>query len=516
MKVAVYARYSSNNQREESITAQLRAAKAYCYNKGYSIINEYCDEAFSGTNDHRPAFQKLIKDAKSGMFSAVIFHKIDRNARNEYDYYYNKAQLEKYGVHYEYVTQNIDDSPEGQMMETVMVGMAAYYSRNLAKEALKGQRENAYKARHNGGTPPLGYDVGPDLKYIINEKEAPIVRLIFKLRADGFGYNQILTELNQNGYRTKRGIPFGKNSLYDILRNKKYMGIYTFGRVSGGKLHKRNNHMGASKDIIEIPGGMPAIISQEIWNKVHERMMADRHTPGKYKAKTSYYLTGKVYCAKCGSHMVGGVFTSKGFKYSYYSCANNNKTICGCKGTRIKKEWLEGATLNYIDMQLLNPELVPLLTKEIKNRLSSVSTSYKTEKMSIEQQHNEITGKINHLLDLAEDGNTGDLIKTRLIENKNRLTSLEKRMTQLKNTNINFVPTEEQVAKLIESYSKKNKKPEDIRNLIETFVERITVSKEYIIIKLRFAYEWWRRGESNSCPKTLPHKFLRVHFVFVF
>ncbi len=163
-------------------------------------------------------------------------------------------------------------------------------------------------------------------------------------------------------------------------------------------------------------------------------------------------------------------------------------------------------------MQLLNPELVPLLTKEIKNRLSSVSTSYKTEKMSIEQQHNEITGKINHLLDFAEDG---DLIKARLIENKNRLINLEKRMAELKNTN-NFVPTEEQVAKLIESYIQKGKKPENIRNLIETFVERITVSKEYLIIKLRFAYEWWRRGESNSCPKTLLHKFLRVHFVFMF
>ena len=156
LKVAVYARYSSNNQREESITAQLRAACEYCKRKGYTIVQEYCDEALTGTNDNRPAFQQLVSDAKAGLFEIVVFHKIDRNARNEYDYYFHNAQLQKDGVHYDYAAQNIDDSPEGQMMEGVMVSMAAFYSRNLAKEALKGMRENAYQARHNGGIPPLG------------------------------------------------------------------------------------------------------------------------------------------------------------------------------------------------------------------------------------------------------------------------------------------------------------------------------------------------------------------------
>lgn len=155
MRAVCYARYSDEQQREESITAQLRAAREYCSKKGYTIIREYFDEAKSGKNDNRPAYQKMLADAKKKLFDVIVFHKIDRNARNEYDYYFHKAQLTKLGVYLEYVTQNIDSSPEGAMMEAMLVGMAAYYSRNLTKEVIKGMRENAYKAKFNGGYPPL-------------------------------------------------------------------------------------------------------------------------------------------------------------------------------------------------------------------------------------------------------------------------------------------------------------------------------------------------------------------------
>lgn len=94
------------------------------------------------------------------------------------------------------------------------------------------------------------------------------MRLIFERRAAGFGYGQLLTELGEKGYRTKRGGQFGKNSLHDLLRNKKYIGIYTFGRVAGGRARgARNNHK-QNDDMIEIPGGIPAIVSQELWDKV--------------------------------------------------------------------------------------------------------------------------------------------------------------------------------------------------------------------------------------------------------
>ncbi len=267
------------------------------------------------------------------------------------------------------------------------------------------------------------------------------------------------------------------------MRNKKYIGIYTFGRVSGGKLHTRNNHMNDSSDMIEIPNGMPAIISQEIWNKVQTRMLTDKHATAKFKAKIPYYLTGKVFCAKCGSRMTGGTFIStKGTKYSYYRCCNNNKTMNGCKGIRIKKEWLETATLNYINIQLLNPKLIPLLTTEVQKRINIISSGDNREKKLLEQQRNEITGKINNLLDLAEDGQTGDIIRERILANKTRLNNIDMQINKFKSSD-NFVPTKKQIINLVRSFIEKGKKVSQLREIIDTFLESIIVSKKNFIIK---------------------------------
>ena len=126
MRAAIYARFSSNNQREESITAQLRAAHDYATKKGYSVVKEYADEAISGRKDDRPAFQEMIKDAKAGLFDVLIVHKIDRFARNRLDSAIYKYDLRKAKVAIEYVEHNLDSSPESIILESVLEGMAEY------------------------------------------------------------------------------------------------------------------------------------------------------------------------------------------------------------------------------------------------------------------------------------------------------------------------------------------------------------------------------------------------------
>ena len=169
------------------------------------------------------AYNQMMADAMENKFDVIIFHKIDRNSRNELNYFIFKDKLEKLGIRYEYAAQPIDtDSPEGQVMETVMVGMAAYYSRNLAKETKKGMNENAYKAIFYGGYAPLGYKI-VDKHYVIDEKEAEAVRLIFNLYLDGKGYGEICLALAARGYTTRSGKNFPKNSLHDILLTERYM-----------------------------------------------------------------------------------------------------------------------------------------------------------------------------------------------------------------------------------------------------------------------------------------------------
>ena len=168
MKAAIYARYSSDNQREESITAQLRAAHEYCKKNDYIIVKEYTDEAIPARTDERPAFQKMIEDAATGLFGVLIVHKIDRFARNRYDAAFYKRSLQKSGVRIRYIEHQLDDSPESGMLESVLEGMAEYFSKNLAREVRKGQKENALQAKHNGGTPPLGYSLTPNKEYQID------------------------------------------------------------------------------------------------------------------------------------------------------------------------------------------------------------------------------------------------------------------------------------------------------------------------------------------------------------
>lgn len=512
MRVALYARFSSDNQREESITAQIRAGREYCKRKNYTIIKEYTDEAFSARTDNRPSFQQMMSDAKKGLFNIIVFHKIDRNARDEYDYYRYKAQLKRLGISLEYVTQNIDDSPEGNMMESMLVGMAAYYSRNLSVEVKKGMRENAYQAKHNGGKPPLGYDVDPiTKKLVINETEAEIVRLIFKRRASGTQYGKIIEELNSLGYKTKSGNSFGKNSLHDIFKNKKYIGTYIFGRVTGGHSETRNNHSN-SETKIEVPNAIPAIVSEDIFAQVQSRMSADKQTPGAARAKEIYALSGLVYC-ECGAKMVGSRVTSRGNTYSYYRCDKQQRTLNNCGTGRIKKSELEQMVLDKIETEILSPKAIPHLTELINKSISDL-TKEGTEKLShLKVIQKELEIKVNNLLALAEQGLFDDRLKARyedsvvkLERNKEEIETIEKASSVLL--------TKEQVSESISSMTKLEKTPENIRSLCEVWVDKVIIKKEEIYINLRFALDWWRRGESNSCPKALSHRLLRVLLVF--
>jgi len=148
------------------------------------------------------------------------------------------------------------------MMEAVTEGMNEYYSQNLGREVLKGQKETALQCKHVGGTPPLGYAVDKDTKkYIINEKEAEIVKLIFKMYSEDCGYKEILRHLNALGYHTKANNQFANGSLNNLLKNEKYKGIFTF------NLKKEKDFDGvrrprtkADDEIIRIENGMPRII----------------------------------------------------------------------------------------------------------------------------------------------------------------------------------------------------------------------------------------------------------------
>ncbi|HCX64169.1 MAG TPA: hypothetical protein DHN33_03035 [Eubacteriaceae bacterium] len=155
----IYARFSSDNQREESIDAQIRAAKYYADQYGFEIVKIYADKAKSGRSTDRPEFMRMIQESSSGIFQAVLVHKLDRFSRDSADSLYFERLLNQNGVELISINEKLDDSPEGALMKMVITGMNEFYSKNLAREVMKGLKENAYNCKHTGGLTPLGYDL---------------------------------------------------------------------------------------------------------------------------------------------------------------------------------------------------------------------------------------------------------------------------------------------------------------------------------------------------------------------
>ena len=174
MKAVIYARYSSDNQREESIEGQLRECTAYCVKNDITILRTYIDRALSAKTDNRPDFQRMVKDSAKGLFDVVIVWKLDRFARNRYDSAHYKAQLRKYGVKVLSATENISEGPEGIILESMLEGMAEYYSAELSEKVIRGHTENALKCKYNGGTPTFGYVIDKDMQYQLDPRTAPV------------------------------------------------------------------------------------------------------------------------------------------------------------------------------------------------------------------------------------------------------------------------------------------------------------------------------------------------------
>lgn len=266
MNAVIYARYSSDNQREESIEGQLRECKAFAEANDMMIIDTYIDRALSAKTDNRPDFQRMIKESANGLFDIVIVWKLDRFARNRYDSAHYKSVLQKNGVKVISATEKISQNSEGILLESLLEGMAEYYSAELSEKVTRRLTENALKCKYNGGTMPIGYCTDEKQYYIIDTLTAPAVLDAFKHYAEGSTMQEITDELNLKGIRTKKNTRISLNTVTRMLHNRKYIGEYRY------------------NDIV-IPNGIPAIVPTDLFERVQEMMIAKKKLRQSIKRK---------------------------------------------------------------------------------------------------------------------------------------------------------------------------------------------------------------------------------------
>lgn len=389
----------NKNSKKESLVDKINQNE-----KAVSIIHEYIDRAYSAKTDNRPEFQKMIKDSYSKNFQAVIVWKLDRFARNRYDSARYKTILKKNNVEVRSATENISKGAEGIILEAVLEGYAEYYSAELSEKVIRGMTENALKCKFNGGAIPIGYRIDENKHYQIDELVAPYVKDAFQMYDLNITMKEIAEYLNQKGVRTSNKKLINIRCVSVILRNRKYIGEYRY------------------RDVV-IPGGVPKIVSEELFNSVQDKLDMKQCSPN-VELKCKYILSAKIRCGNCGSIMWGEYGTSHtGVVYSYYKCAAVKKHL-GCTTKSVRQEIIEQEVMEKVVSDIFNAENIELISKLIMqlNKKENAVISL------LKKQYDCIKKNINNILDAIADGVYTVSVKEKLLELEQQKAELEKQI----------------------------------------------------------------------------------------
>lgn len=451
--VALYMRFSSDRQTEQSIEGQLRDAIAFCKLRDYRIVAVYVDRAASAKDtDRRVSFLQMIEDSEKRYFAYVIVWKLDRFARNRSDSAKYKMKLKQNGVRVVSVTENISDNPEGIILESVLEGMAEFYSAELSQKITRGRRESAIKCQSVGGHIPLGYKI-VDHKYAVDPLTADIVRTAFDLYASGWKVADICREFNLRGYKTSTGAKFNANSFTKMFRNKRYIGVYCYNGT-------------------EREDAIPAIIDKGVFAEVQRRLKKTADAPARGKAKVDYILSGKLYCGHCGQPMNGdsGIGRS-GAAYHYYTC-HGKKRLHVCNKKSIKKEVIEEWVVRDA-YELLSPEIIEELA-DIAVAQSKADLNTHTQVPALKQRQKEVQTSISNILVAIEKGVASETLMRRITELEQENKTLDRRITD---ESREFVKLDrEMVIFWLEQFKEGDVEDESFRRqLIDLFVNRVTM-----------------------------------------
>lgn len=448
MNVVIYARYSCDNQREESIEGQIRECKQYADRNDMCIIGEYIDRAFSAKTDNRPEFQKMINDSNSKKFQAIVVWKLDRFARNRYDSARYKTILKKNMVEVISATEVISKGAEGIILEAVLEGYAEYYSADLSEKVIRGMTKNALKCKYNGGNVPIGYIIDDNKHYQIDKLAAPFVKDAFEMYASNMTMKEITEYLNQKGVRTSRNNNIEIRNMSVILRNRKYIGEYRYMNIV-------------------IPDGIPQIVSKELFDDVQEKLKRKQRNsnPG---MKNKYILSSKLRCGKCNSLMCGESGTSKTGKiYNYYKCSSVKRHL-GCDVKSVRQEDFEKVVLEKVIGYLLTETNI----NKITDAVLKINKKENASILLLKKQYKCIVKNINNIVDAIAQGIFSNSVQEKLMELEQKKIEIENQIKIEKENLSNSKLTRSQIKYWL--FNILTLLPNDKKSLlIDTFVDEI-------------------------------------------
>jgi DNA invertase Pin-like site-specific DNA recombinase len=345
VRCAIYTRKSTEeglSQEFNSLDAQRECAQAYVLSQrpqGWTVLPEqYNDGGFSGANLARPALQRLLADIQAAKVDCVVIYKVDRLSRSLFDFARIMQILEKHGVSFVSVTQQLNsNTPMGRLTLHVLLSFAQFEREIISERTRDKQSAARRKGKWTGGYPVLGYDADPSRgRLMVNEREAAQIREIYGLFLRDGSLDSTLAEMRQRGWQMKSwttrngqrhaGRPFDRAALRRLLTNALYCGEVRH----RGKIY---------------PGEQAAILEREIWQQV-QVLLRQTKGGGRVRKKAGALLQDLLRCGVCGSPMLAGYSTKKQRRYGYFVCAKAQRQgAAACPGQSIAVARIEGALL---------------------------------------------------------------------------------------------------------------------------------------------------------------------------
>lgn len=367
----IYTRISDpNKQTEVSIAAQTRECREFASKFGLTVIDVLEDKG-TGTNLDRPKFYELQQRAKQQDFRYILVWRYDRFSRSQQDTYAAIGYFGNYGINIVPIKEQSSLEPTSQekLLAGLYISMAEYYSAELSVKVCRNMYELAKNGLYFGGSTPLGYKV-VNKQLEIDELTAPIIQEAFQMYADGHPIREICDTFNEKGYRTSTGNAFTVSSFRSILSNERYMGVYSYMATdpNGEEVNFRFEHK------------VPALVTEELFERVQEKLRQTSRGPGTGKAKVPYLLKEKIFCGLCGQSMKSDSNKKKnGDVYRYYNCRKDRPGHT-CKRKTMPKDVIELNVAARVLEQLNDPDYVNLVYALLQKKLTGGS---KDKKISI-------------------------------------------------------------------------------------------------------------------------------------
>ena len=494
----IYARYSSHNQKEESIEQQIAECSDFAAKNGIRIVGIYADKAVSGRSDRRPNFQRMMRDAEKRQFQIVVAYKSNRIARNMLNALQYEARLDLLGIKTLYAKEEFGNTAAGRFALRTMMNVNQFYSENMGEDIKRGMVDNANECKVNGML-PLGYVKSKEGKYAITPDEAAVVREIFDSVLKDVPVAEIARSLNQRGIRTKLGREWNKNSFHIMLKNDNYIGVY---RHSG----------------VVVEDGIPPILEKEVFAAVQEKLANKKKTAGRRSANGEYLLTGKLFCGYCGSYMIGVSGTGEnGTVHNYYQCQKRHAEG-RCEKKNVRRDFIEKLIARLTQDYILQDDTIEWIADSTMSFQAMARRESGVAQLERDLADNRKVAK--NIMAAIEQGIITETTKARLLEVEGTIHDLERSLSIAKAAS---QPIEhERVVFSLEQMREGNVgSKEHQKKLIDTFVKSVTLWDDRIQIdyyhtpgKHKFSYsleELTSKAENESNASDVRTDSLELH-----